>query len=144
MASLNKAQLIGYLGDDPVVRYLPNGTPTVAISLATTDTWKNKETGEKHEHTEWHRIVFYRGLAEVVSKYLKKGSQAYVEGSLRHRKWTDKEGIDRYTTELEAKTMQMLDRAGSKTTNIENTEPLQDDAPPLPPIFDEEDEPFWR
>ncbi|MRT95250.1 single-stranded DNA-binding protein, partial [Xylella fastidiosa] len=102
MASLNKMQLIGNLGADPDIRYMQDGTATVTVSVATTDTWKNKETGNKEEKTEWHRVVFFRGLAEIVGEYLKKGSQIYVEGKLRTRSWTDKEGIDRYTTEIVA------------------------------------------
>ncbi len=108
MASVNKTTLVGNLGVDPEIRYMPDGTPTTTVSLATTDKWEDKATGEKKEKTEWHRIVFYRGLAEVVGEYLKKGSQIYVEGKLRTRKWTDKDGIDRYTTEIVGREMQML------------------------------------
>ncbi|RWA36906.1 single-stranded DNA-binding protein [Xylella fastidiosa] len=114
MASLNKMQLIGNLGADPDIRYMQDGTATVTVSVATTDTWKNKDTGNKEEKTEWHRVVFFRGLAEIVGEYLKKGSQIYVEGKLRTRSWTDKEGIDRYTTEIVAQEMQML---GKKQDN---------------------------
>jgi single-strand DNA-binding protein len=110
MASMNKVQIIGYMGADPEIRYMPDGTPTATITVATTDVWKDKQTGQKKEKTEWHRIVFFRGLAEVVGEYLKKGSLVYVEGRNRTRKWTDKEGIDRYTTVIIAQEMQMLDR----------------------------------
>ena len=114
MASVNKAIVIGNLGKDPEVRYMPDGGAITNISVATTDTWKDKTSGEKKEATEWHRIVFYRKLAEIAGQYLKKGSQVYIEGSLKTRKWTDKEGVEKYTTEIIADTMQMLgSRQGS-------------------------------
>jgi len=108
MASVNKAILVGNLGADPETRYMPNGDAVANIRLATTESWKDKATGEKREITEWHRVVFYRKLAEIVGQYLKKGSAVYVEGRIRTRKWQDKEGQDRYTTEIEANEMQML------------------------------------
>ncbi|KAF1041755.1 single-stranded DNA-binding protein [Xylophilus sp.] len=111
MASVNKVIIVGHLGRDPEVRYMPNGDAVANINVATTETWKDKNTGEKKELTEWHRITFYRKLAEIVGQYVKKGSQIYVEGRLITRKWTDKEGVERYTTEIIADTMQML---GSK------------------------------
>ena len=114
MASVNKVIIVGNLGRDPETRYLPSGEAVTNISIATTDTWKDKATGEKKEATEWHRVAFFGRLAEIAGEYLKKGSQVYVEGSLRTRKWQDKEGKDRYTTEIRADTMQMLgSRAGS-------------------------------
>jgi single-strand DNA-binding protein len=108
MASVNKVILVGNLGKDPEVRYAPSGDAICNLSLATTDTWKDKATGEKKEATEWHRVVFFSRLAEVAGQYLKKGSQIYVEGSLRTRKWQDKDGQDRYTTEIRGDVMQML------------------------------------
>lgn len=114
MASLNKVALIGNLGSDPEIRYMPDGTPTATISIATTDTWTDRDTKEKKEKTEWHRVVFFKGLAEVVGQYLKKGSQIYIEGKLRTRKWTDKDHIERYSTEIVASEMQML---GKKESN---------------------------
>ena len=108
MASLNKVILIGHLGADPETRYTASGDAVCNIRLATTDSWKDKSSGEKREMTEWHRVVFYRKLAEIAGQYLKKGSQVYLEGRIRTRKWTDKEGQDRYTTEIEATEMQML------------------------------------
>jgi len=109
MASVNKVILVGNLGKDPESRYMPNGDAVVNITLATTDSWKDKQTGEKKEATEWHRIVFFRKLAEIAGQYLKKGSQVYIEGSLKTRKWQDKEsGQDRYATEIVADSMQML------------------------------------
>jgi single-strand DNA-binding protein len=108
MASVNKVILVGNLGADPETRYLPNGDAVANIRLATTESWKDKASGEKKEITEWHRVVFYRKLAEIVGQYLKKGSAVYVEGRIRTRKWQDKEGQERYTTEIEANEMQML------------------------------------
>ena len=108
MASVNKVILVGNLGADPETRYMPNGDAVANIRLATTESWKDKSTGEKKEITEWHRVVFYRKLAEIVGQYLKKGSSVYVEGRIRTRKWQDKEGQERYTTEIEANEMQML------------------------------------
>lgn len=108
MASLNRVTLIGNLGADPDVRYLPDGTAVANASLATTDRWKDKASGEAREATEWHRLSFYGRLAEIVGQYLKKGSSIYVEGSLRTRKWQDKQGQDRYTTEIRIDQMQML------------------------------------
>jgi single-strand DNA-binding protein len=111
MASVNKVILVGNLGKDPEVRYTPNGDSITNITVATTDTWKDKQTGEKKEATEWHRVVFFGKLAEIAGQYLKKGRQVYIEGALRTRKWQDKEGVDRYTTEIVANEMKML---GSK------------------------------
>jgi single-strand DNA-binding protein len=108
MASLNKVQIIGNLGRDPEVRYTPNGSAICNISLATTRRWKDKNSGENVEETEWHRIVFYDRLAEIAGEYLKKGRSCYVEGRLKTRKWQDKEGRDQYTTEVIALEMQML------------------------------------
>jgi single-strand DNA-binding protein len=108
MASVNKVILVGRLGKDPEVRYLPDGGAVCNITLATSETWKDKTSGEKQEKTEWHRVTFYRKLAEIAGEYLKKGREVYVEGRLETRKWTDKEGKDRYTTEIIANEMQML------------------------------------
>ena len=108
MASVNKVILVGNLGADPETRFRPNGDAVANVRLATTESWKDKATGEKREITEWHRVVFYRKLAEIVGQYLKKGSAVYVEGRIRTRKWQDKEGQERYTTEIEANEMQML------------------------------------
>ena len=108
MASVNKVILVGNLGADPETRYMPNGDAVANIRLATTESWKDKASGEKREITEWHRVVFYRKLAEIAGQYLKKGSSVYIEGRIRTRKWQDKEGQERYTTEIEANEMQML------------------------------------
>ena len=112
MASVNKVILVGNLGRDPETRYNPDGGAITNISVATTDTWKDKASGEKQERTEWHRVVFFSRLAEIAGEYLKKGSQVYIEGSLRTRKWQDKEGKDRYSTEIVGNDMQMLDARG--------------------------------
>ncbi len=108
MASINKVILVGNLGADPETRYMPNGDAVANIRIATTESWKDKASGEKREITEWHRVVFYRKLAEIAGQYLKKGSSCYIEGRIRTRKWQDKSGEDRYTTEIEASEMQML------------------------------------
>ena len=112
MASVNKVILVGNLGADPETKYLPSGDAVTNIRIATTDKWKDKASGEMKEATEWHRIAFFGRLAEIAGEYLKKGSQVYVEGSLRTRKWQDKEGQDRYTTEIRADSMQMLGSRG--------------------------------
>lgn len=110
---VNKALLIGNLGSDPEVRYTPNGNAIANVVLATSSAWRDKQTGELNERTEWHRIVFFNRLAEIVNEYLRKGSKIYIEGSLRTRKWQDKNGIDRYTTEIIANEMQILDNRNS-------------------------------
>ena len=108
MASVNKVIIVGNLGRDPETRYMPSGDAMTTIAVATTDSWKDKNSGEKKEQTEWHRITFFGKLAEIAGQYLKKGSQVYVEGSLRTRKYTDKDGIEKYATDIRADTMQML------------------------------------
>lgn len=122
MASVNKAILIGNLGKDPDVRYSPDGSAITNITLATTETWKDK-SGEKQEKTEWHRVAFFGKLAEIAGEYLKKGSQVYVEGRIQTRKWQDKDGQDRYTTEIVADKMQML---GSRGNSFEVTDSPQE------------------
>ena len=107
MASVNKVILVGNLGKDPETRYMPNGDQVTNITVATSETWKDKSSGEKKEATEWHRVVFFRRLAEIAGQYLKKGSQVYIEGRLQTRKW-QKEGQDHYTTEIVADEMKML------------------------------------
>ena len=108
MASVNKVILIGNLGRDPEVRYTPNGSAVCNVSLATTRNWKSKDSGERQEETEWHRVVFFDRLAEIAGEYLKKGRPVYVEGRLKTRKWTDKDGVEKYTTEIFADQMQLL------------------------------------
>ena len=108
MASVNKVIIVGNLGRDPEVRYTPNGSAVCNVSVATTRTWKNKDSGDKSEETEWHRVVFYDKLAEIAGEYLKKGRSVYVEGRLKTRKWQDKDGVEKYTTEIIAEEMKML------------------------------------
>lgn len=114
---VNKVILIGYLGQDPDVRYMPNGNAVSNLNLATSDIWKDKNTGESREKTEWHRIVLFGKLAEISGKYLKKGSQVYIEGSLQTRKWKDQNGIDRYTTEIIVSITGTMKMLGSRHFN---------------------------
>lgn len=116
MASVNKAILIGNLGKDPETRYMSNGDAVTNITVATTEKWKDKN-GEKQEKTEWHRIIMYRKLAEIAGEYLKKGRSVYIEGRLETRKWIDKNGIDRYTTEIIASDMKMLSSKQNANSN---------------------------
>jgi single-strand DNA-binding protein len=109
---INKVILVGNLGQDPETRYLPSGKAVTNLRIATSDSWKDKQTGEQKEQTEWHTVVMFERLAEIAAEYLRKGSQVYVEGRLRTRKWQDKEGRDRYTTEIVANEMQMLGARG--------------------------------
>jgi single-strand DNA-binding protein len=126
---VNKVILIGNLGSDPEVRYMPNGEAVANVNIATSDSWKDQQ-GVQQERTEWHRVVFYRRLAEIVQQYLKKGSKVYVEGSLRTRKWQDKGGQDRYTTEIIVNDMQMLDRAGGGGGMSGDPGPWSEPTPP--------------
>ena len=112
---INKVIIIGNLGQDPETRYMPSGGAVTNISVATSESWKDKQTGEPQERTEWHRIVFFNRLAEIAGEYLRKGSKVYIEGSLRTRKWQDQGGQDRYTTEIVANEMQMLDSRGGQS-----------------------------
>ena len=123
MASVNKVIIVGNLGADPETRYTPSGDAVTNIRVATTDRWKDKASGEMKEATEWHRIAFFGRLAEVAGEYLKKGSQVYVEGSLRTRKWQDKEGQDRYSTVIRGDVMQMLGRREGGGEARESTAP---------------------
>lgn len=122
---LNRVTLIGNLGADPETRFMPNGGQVTNISLATTKRWKDKTTGEKREATEWHRVNFFNRLAEVVAEYLKKGSQVYVEGEIRTRKWQDNDGNDRYSTEIIADQMQMLGGKGDQGNQGGQSRPQQ-------------------
>lgn len=136
MAGVNKVILIGNLGKDPEVRYLEGGTAVAKFTLATSENYKDKTTGERKTLTEWHNIVVWRGLAEVAEKYLKKGSQIFIEGKLRSRQWQDKDGVNRYTTEIVADTMQMIGKRDDNTGNTQNPSPdietnntIEDDLP---------------
>lgn len=114
---VNKVILIGRLGEDPSVRYMPNGSAVTTITLATSENWKDKQTGQSQERTEWHRVVFFNRLGEIAGEYLRKGSKLYIEGALRTNKWQDQEGKDRYRTEIVASEMQMLDSRGDQNSN---------------------------
>ena len=133
MASVNKVILIGNLGKDPEVRYAPSGSAICNITLATSRNWKDKTTGERQEETEWHRIVFFDRMAEVAGEYLKKGKSVYIEGRLKTRKWTDKEGAEKYTTEIMADKMEMLgsrEGAGGGGSDDMGAAPAPRSAPP--------------
>lgn len=112
---INKVILIGNIGQDPEVKYMPSGGAVTNVSVATSETWKDKNTGQPQERTEWHRVVFFNRLGEIAGEYLKKGSKVYIEGALRTRKWQAQDGTDRYTTEIVASEMQMLDGRGENS-----------------------------
>jgi single-strand DNA-binding protein len=140
MAGVNKVILVGRLGADPEVRYTPSGVAVANFSIATSEEWKDKNTGEKKEQTEWHRIVVWRRLAEICGEYLHKGSQVYIEGRLQTRSWEDKDGNKRWTTEILALNMQML---GSPGDNMGGGSQMKGDYPEEPPQnLPEDDIPF--
>lgn len=114
---INKVILVGNVGGDPEVRYLPNGNAVTTLSVATSESWKDKTTGEKQDRTEWHRVVCFNRLGEIAGEYVRKGSKLYVEGSLRTRKWQDQQGQDKYTTEIIASDIQMLDSKGGSSAS---------------------------
>ncbi len=129
---INKVILIGNLGADPEVRYSQGGTAMANLSLATSSSWKDKQTGDMQERTEWHRVVFFNRLAEIVAEYLRKGSKIYVDGSLRTRKWQDKSGVERYTTEIVANEMQMLDGRGAGVKDPAIADSMSSSSPEAP------------
>ena len=154
---LNKVMLIGRLGADPEVRFMPSGGSVATIRLATSRRWKDKQTGEKKEETEWHRVVFFSRLAEIAGEYLKKGSQVYVEGRIRTQKWQGQDGQDRYTTEIVADSMNMLDSRSGGTSEFGGDQPQSgysapsskpayqqaqqnNSMPPSPPAYDDFDD----
>jgi single-strand DNA-binding protein len=128
MASVNQATIIGNLGRDPEMRYMPSGDAIATISVATTESWKDKNTGEKKEETEWHRITFFGRLAEIVGQYLVKGSSVYVQGRLKTNKYTDKDGIERYATGIIGETMRMLGGASKGDGANDNGTPIREQA----------------
>ena len=152
MASLNKVIIIGHLGRDPESRYMPSGEQVTSIAVATTDRWRDKATGDMKEQTEWHRISFFGKLAEIAGQYLKKGSQVYIEGRIRTNKYTDRDGVERYQTQIIADTMQMLGSkqdgsaqpAGTKQPAQRNSyaEAKQTGRRPAQPTDDDSDIPF--
>jgi len=146
---INKVILVGNLGADPEVKYMPSGSAVANVSVATSESWKDRESGEQREKTEWHRVVFFDRLAEIVGEYLRKGSQVYVEGRLQTRKWQDRDGNDRYTTEIRADQMQMLGSrggsAGAGMASGERSSAPQRSAPPKAQpatAFEDDDIPF--
>lgn len=141
MTGLNKAQIIGNLGQDPEVRYLDNGTAVANFSVATSETWKDKNNGEKVTNTEWHRVTLWRGLAEVAEKYLKKGQKVYISGKIKTRKWEDKDGIERTTTEIIGDDLIMLGERTDSPKPDQNPKPEQQ-AAPSGPAHEEDDLPF--
>lgn len=133
MAGINKVIIVGNLGNDPEMRTMPNGEAVANISVATSEAWNDKNTGERRELTEWHRIVFYRRQAEVCGQYLRKGSKVYIEGRLRTRKWQDQNGQDRYTTEIQGDVLQMLDSRNSSNGYEGQQTVTQQQTPSAPP-----------
>ena len=132
MASVNKAILVGALGKDPETRFMPDGKAVANFSIATSESWKDKNSGEKKEVTEWHRISVFGGLAEICGQYLKKGSSVYIEGKIQTRKWKDKEGNDRYTTEIVADKMQMLGGKQEAKPHTAKADGFPDDSDSIP------------
>lgn len=126
---INKVIIVGNLGADPETRYMPNGSAITRVSIATSESWTDKQTGDKQERTEWHRVVFFNKLAEIVNEYVKKGSKLYIEGRLRTNKWQDNNGQDRYTTEIVANEMQMLDSRGAGGDGFSNQAPMTNNYP---------------
>jgi len=135
MASVNKVMIVGYLGREPELRYLPDGNPVVTLSVATSERWKDRATGQAKESTEWHRVVMFRGLADIAEKYLQKGSLVFIEGRLRTKSWKDKNGVERFTTEIVAEEMKML--GGGRGKGDEKQQTLNNAAQ-----FDPDDIPF--
>ncbi|MET0089367.1 MAG: single-stranded DNA-binding protein [Candidatus Thiodiazotropha sp.] len=140
---INKVILIGNLGKDPETRYMPSGGAVTNVTLATSETWKDKNSGEQQERTEWHRVVFFNRLGEIAGEYLRKGSKIYVEGSLRTRKWQGQDGQDRYTTEIVASEMQMLDSRGGSTSfdapQPQSSQPSRSPSSSAPPSYPDSD-----
>lgn len=142
---INKVILIGNLGIDPEVRYSQSGSAVTTLSVATTESWKDKQTGERQDRTEWHRVVCFNRLGEIAGEYLKKGSRVYIEGSLRTRKWQDQQGADRYTTEIVANDLQMLDsKSAGNYSGFESQEASPSTKAPAPEVTHdiEDDVPF--
>jgi single-stranded DNA-binding protein len=137
MSGVNKVIIVGHLGNEPEMRSMPNGEAVANISVATSESWTDKTTGERKEVTEWHRIVLYRRLAEIAGQYLHKGSQVYVEGRLKTRKWQDNNGQDRYTTEIQGDNLQMLGSAQAPSAAAPKPTAAQANQPPATDSFDD-------
>ena len=147
MAGINKVILVGHLGRDPEMRYSQSGVAVCSFSLATSESYKDRTTGERVTSTEWHNIILWRGLAETAEKFLRKGSQVYIDGKLRTRKWEDKQGMTRYTTEIVGDTMQMLDKKDSSSAPAASqsaapAQPAQSATPAQPAAPESDDLPF--
>jgi single-strand DNA-binding protein len=137
---INKVILVGNLGADPETRYMPSGSAVTNLSIATSEQWKDKQSGEQKERTEWHKVAMFNRLAEIAAEYLRKGSQVYIEGKLRTRKWQDRDGNDRWTTEIIADEMQMLGGRGGGGSAPMSPGPGPSSAPPQPPADDFDDD----
>ena len=137
---INKVILVGNLGADPETRYMPSGSAVTNLSVATSEQWKDKQSGEQKERTEWHKVAMFNRLAEIAAEYLRKGSQVYIEGKLRTRKWQDRDGNDRWTTEIIADEMQMLGGRGGGGSAPMSSGPGPSSAPPQPPADDFDDD----
>ncbi len=137
---INKVIIVGNLGQDPETRYMPSGSAVTNFTVATNESWKDKQTGEQKDRTEWHRVAMFGRLAEVAAEYLRKGSQVYIEGKLRTRKWQDRDGKERYTTEIIADEMQMLGGRGGGGSAPMSTDSAPASAPPQPPADDFDDD----
>ena len=137
---INKVIIVGNLGADPETRYMPSGSAVTNLSVATSEQWKDKQSGEQKERTEWHKVAMFNRLAEVAAEYLRKGSQVYIEGKLRTRKWQDRDGNDRWTTEVIADEMQMLGGRGGGGSAPMASDPGPSSAPPQPPADDFDDD----
>lgn len=140
---VNKVILVGNLGADPETKYMPSGDAVTNITVATSESWKDKQSGDKREKTEWHKVVMFRRLAEIAAEYLRKGSQVYIEGKIQTRKWQDKEGNDRYTTEIVADQMQMLGARGGSgfdSATASHSEPATAKPAPAPAVDDFDDD----
>jgi single-strand DNA-binding protein len=142
MASVNEVTIIGNLGRDPESRYAPDGNCMTSLTLATTEKWKDKATGEKKEHTEWHRVTFFGKLAEIAKDYLKKGASVYVKGSLRTRKYTDKDGVEKYATDIKGDIFQMLDKRTDSGSQSRQPSHNTGASTPNPNSYDDSDIPF--
>ena len=127
---INKVILVGNVGADPELRYMPNGNAVTTLSIATSEAWKDKQSGDKQERTEWHRVVCFNRLGEIAGEYVRKGSKLYVEGSIRTRKWQDQQGQDRYTTEIIANDIQMLDSKGGSNSQFDDATDMNSNAAP--------------
>ena len=135
---INKVMIVGKLGADPETRYMPSGSAVTNLRVATSESWKDKQTGEQQERTEWHRVAMFGRLAEIAAEYLRKGSQVYLEGSLRTRKWQDKDGNDRWSTEIVANEMQMLGGRAESSAPARSAPAAVGDSAPPPDAFDDD------